>query len=136
MGDSSYEFFCQTAKDFDERLAKLGAALVARVDCDVDFETDADVWSNQVTTKLQEDFKSAAVVPMPGLQLAAGNNTQQAAQEYTKKNPFPAELVESIKITGRDSVKDIRHIETLEDSGIQYEPGDALGVWFKCSFGC
>lgn len=132
LGDSSYEFFCQTAKDFDERLAKLGAtALVARVDCDVDFETDADVWSNQVTTKLQEDFKSAAVVPMPGLQLAAGNNTQQAAQEYTKKNPFPAELVESIKITGRDSVKDIRHIEiSLEDSGIQYEPGDALGVWF------
>ena len=132
LGDSSYEFFCQTAKDFDERLEKLGAtALVARVDCDVDFETDADVWSNQVTTKLQEDFKSAAVVPMPGLQLAAGNNTQQAAQEYTKKNPFPAELVESIKITGRDSVKDIRHIEiSLEDSGIQYEPGDALGVWF------
>lgn len=132
LGDSSYEFFCQTAKDFDERLARLGAtALVARVDCDVDFETDADVWSNQVTTKLQEDFKSAAVVPMPGLQLAAGNNAQQTAQEYTKKNPFPAELVESIKITGRDSVKDIRHIEiSLEDSGIQYQPGDALGVWF------
>ncbi|MCC2607893.1 assimilatory sulfite reductase (NADPH) flavoprotein subunit [Planctobacterium marinum] len=132
LGDSSYEFFCQTAKDFDERLAKLGAtALLPRVDCDVDFESDVDVWSNQVKAKLQEDFKSAAVVPMPGLQLAAGNNTQDAAQQYSKKNPFPAELVESLKITGRDSVKDIRHIEiSLEDSGIQYEPGDALGVWF------
>ena len=68
LGDSSYEFFCQTAKDFDERLAKLGAtALLPRVDCDVDFESDVDVWSNQVKAKLQEDFKSAAVVPMPGL---------------------------------------------------------------------
>ena len=36
------------------------------------------------------------------------------------------------KITGRDSVKDIRHVEiSLEDSGIQYRAGDALGVWFK-----
>ncbi|KAJ1383476.1 hypothetical protein B484DRAFT_310794, partial [Ochromonadaceae sp. CCMP2298] len=43
-----------------------------------------------------------------------------------------ATLSESQKITGRDSVKDIRHIEiSLEDSGIQYRPGDALGVWFE-----
>ena len=29
-------------------------------------------------------------------------------------------------------MKDIRHIEiSLEDSGIQYQAGDALGVWFK-----
>ena len=39
--------------------------------------------------------------------------------------------MQSQKITGRDSNKDIRHIEiSLEDSGIQYQPGDALGVWF------
>ena len=55
-----------------------------------------------------------------------------AAQTYTKKAPFTATLLTSQKITGRDSVKDIRHIEiSLEDSGIQYQAGDALGVWFK-----
>jgi sulfite reductase (NADPH) flavoprotein alpha-component len=52
--------------------------------------------------------------------------------KYTKKTPYTATLLESLKITGRDSVKDIRHIEiSLEDSGIQYRPGDSLGVWFK-----
>ena len=36
------------------------------------------------------------------------------------------------KITGRNSEKDIRHIEiNLENSGLKYYPGDSLGVWFK-----
>ena len=44
LGDSSYEFFCQTGKDFDERLGKLGGTeLVARADCDVDYEAQAEI---------------------------------------------------------------------------------------------
>jgi sulfite reductase (NADPH) flavoprotein alpha-component len=36
------------------------------------------------------------------------------------------------KITGRDSEKDVRHIEIdLADSGLRYQPGDALGVWYQ-----
>jgi len=39
LGDSSYEFFCQTGKEFDVRLAELGGErLYPRVDCDLDFE--------------------------------------------------------------------------------------------------
>ena len=35
------------------------------------------------------------------------------------------------KITGRDSSKDVRHIEiSLEGSDITYTPGDSLGVYF------
>ncbi len=42
LGDTSYEFFCQTGKDFDKRLEELGARrLTPRVDCDVDFEEPA-----------------------------------------------------------------------------------------------
>ena len=42
LGDSSYEFFCKTGADFDERLRELGAtALVPRTDCDVDYDDDA-----------------------------------------------------------------------------------------------
>lgn len=34
-------------------------------------------------------------------------------------------------MTGRHSDKDVRHIEIdLGDSGLRYQPGDALGVWF------
>jgi len=129
LGDTSYEFFCQTAKDFDERLAKLGAEkIVDRVDCDVDYDSEVESWSSTLTSKVQEEFNSAEVVAMPGVDLTAD---AAAPAQYTKKDPFAAELIESIKITGRDSVKDIRHVEiSLEDSGIQYKPGDALGVWF------
>ncbi|RDV24019.1 assimilatory sulfite reductase (NADPH) flavoprotein subunit [Alteromonas aestuariivivens] len=131
LGDSSYEFFCQTGKDFDERLGKLGAAaVVPRQDCDVDYETDAKVWGEKLIEALKTDFASAAsgpdLVAQPGASFQA-----VAGQVYSKKSPFKASLIESQKITGRDSVKDISHIEiSLEDSGIQYQPGDALGVWF------
>jgi len=45
LGDSSYEFFCQTAKDFEERLNKLGAeSIYQRADLDVDYEDEATTW--------------------------------------------------------------------------------------------
>jgi len=130
LGDSSYEFFCQTGKDFDEYLAKLGAKRIAeRVDCDVDYEDDANSWSASIIEKAKEllgDTTEVAsnVVAMPGV--------STAASQYTKQNPYAAELSVSQKITGRDSNKDVRHIEIdLGESGLTYQAGDALGVWFE-----
>lgn len=132
LGDSSYEFFCQTAKDFDERLAALGAQRAFdRIDCDVDYDAESTAFFEQVKTAFSDDLSaqnSSSVVAMPGVAKAA---LSVAPVDYTKKNPYTATLSESLKITGRSSVKDIRHVEiSLEDSGIQYQPGDALGVWF------
>lgn len=54
LGDSSYEFFCQTGKDFDERLGKLGAkALVERADLDVDYEAQAEAWISKLIEALK-----------------------------------------------------------------------------------
>ncbi|WP_334015995.1 assimilatory sulfite reductase (NADPH) flavoprotein subunit [Alteromonas sp. S167] len=131
LGDSSYEFFCQTGKDFDERLGKLGGqAIVERLDCDVDYEAEAEAWLNKLIESLKGDFSASTQVAVAAQTGAAVQGV--AAQTYTKKAPFKATLIDAQKITGRDSVKDIRHIEiSLEDSGITYKPGDALGVWFK-----
>lgn len=39
LGDSSYEFFCQSGKDFDSKLAELGGErLLDRVDTDVEYQ--------------------------------------------------------------------------------------------------
>lgn len=132
LGDSSYEFFCQTAKDFDQRLANLGAeSLVARVDCDVDYTNEAKAWGDKVLELVEDELKAkghSQVVALPGLSSQA---TTATVQQYSKDSPFKASLSLVQKITGRDSVKDIRHIEiSLQDSGIEYQPGDALGVWF------
>ena len=128
LGDTSYEFFCQTAKDFDTRLATLGAtAVVERVDCDVDYDSAAAKWQDDILAKIKDDL-TAKTTQVP---VAAAANTASVASIYSKKNPFSGTLLASQKITGRDSVKDIRHIEiSLEDSGIQYQAGDALGVYF------
>lgn len=127
LGDSSYEFFCQTGKDFDARLAKLGAKpLRPRLECDVDYEEAANAFIRGVAEQVKDELTvtthpiaAAPVAPAP------------QAVEYSKANPFPASLLGATKITGRDSIKDIRHIEiSLEASGLTYQPGDSLGIWF------
>ena len=129
LGDSSYEFFCQTGKDFDERLKALGAKQVApRVDCDVDYDSDSESWTLKIVETLKEDLtqKDAVLAPVVDLPTAG------AASQYTKQNPYAAEFSLSQKITGRDSAKDVRHIEIdLGESGLTYQVGDALGVWFE-----
>ncbi|MEI4548247.1 assimilatory sulfite reductase (NADPH) flavoprotein subunit [Pseudoalteromonas spongiae] len=131
LGDSSYEFFCQTAIDFEERFKALGAeTIVARADLDVDYEDQATAWIGGAVDAFEPELKaqsqgSAQVIPM------AGFGAAPAQSQYTKQNPFAAELSVVQKITGRDSTKDVRHIEiSLEGSDITYLPGDSLGVYF------
>jgi sulfite reductase (NADPH) flavoprotein alpha-component len=131
LGDSSYEFFCQTGKDFDAYLSKQGAtAFIDRIDCDVDYETPASEWRARALETVKDDLSSgqeADVVQLPVAQ-AAGHS------QYSKQKPYTATLLTSQKITGRDSGKDVRHVEIdLEGSGLTYQPGDALGVWFENS---
>ncbi|MFQ2045228.1 assimilatory sulfite reductase (NADPH) flavoprotein subunit [Aeromonas veronii] len=128
LGDSSYEFFCQTGKDFDDFLAKAGAERVYELaSLDVDYQDAAKAWSEQALNAI------AATLSIGAASSSVANAVQQAVghSQYSKENPFPARLSVNQKITGRDSTKDIRHIEiSLADSGITYQPGDALGVWF------
>ncbi|WP_304165506.1 flavodoxin domain-containing protein, partial [Lonsdalea britannica] len=54
LGDSSYEFFCKAGKDFDNRLAELGAErLLDRVDADVTFQPEAEQWRQRLTETLK-----------------------------------------------------------------------------------
>ena len=128
LGDSSYEFFCQTGKDFDAFLAKQGAtALVERVDCDVDYEDSAKAWRQAALSAVQ-----ATLTVAPAAAIATAQNASNVTSQYSKQNPYSASLLTSQKITGRDSGKDVRHIEIdLAESGLTYQPGDALGIWYE-----
>lgn len=125
LGDSTYEFFCKLGVDLDERFEALGGErLVDRVDCDVDYDDQAEAWVAEVTAKIASLAEAAAPAPAA---IAAGGGA--AASAYSKKNPFPAELSERILLNGRGSCKEVYHIElSLEDSGILHEPGDSVGV--------
>jgi sulfite reductase (NADPH) flavoprotein alpha-component len=127
LGDTSYPQFCAIGQRIDARLEALGAQRwVARADADLDIDTVASPWAAQVLAEGKEALKArnaplATVTPLrPHLAPAAA---------WTRERPFTAELIANQRITGRGSEKDIRHIElSLEGAGLDYEPGDALGV--------
>ncbi|SFS53927.1 assimilatory sulfite reductase (NADPH) flavoprotein subunit [Paenibacillus sp. 453mf] len=126
LGDTSYEFFCQTGKDFDKRLEELGGSrLTPRVDCDVDFEESAAEWMNQVLSELST---ASALTPVNVSSVGAAASTSTES-EFTRSNPFQAEVLENLNLNGRGSDRETRHIElSLEGSGLSYEPGDSLGI--------
>lgn len=53
LGDSNYPEFCKCGRDFDLRLAALGATrLTEIVECDVEFDDAFKAWSEQINTAL------------------------------------------------------------------------------------
>lgn len=126
LGDTSYEFFCQTGKDFDQRLEELGGTrIVPRVDCDVDFDEAAAGWIDDVVRKVSEGSAQASAAAS-----LAGTALTETESEYSRTNPFHAEILENINLNGRGSDRETRHLEiSLEGSGLQYEPGDSLGIY-------
>lgn len=129
LGDSSYEFFCQTGKDFEQRIGKLGAEIIVdRLDADVDYEEVATAWIKNALLEVEKTLEKGGVASAP----VASATSAVSANKFDKQNPFSASLLISQKITGDRSAKDVRHIEIdLEGSDLSYTAGDALGVWFE-----
>ncbi len=147
LGDSSYEFFCQTAKDFAQSFTKLGAQeLTEAMFCDVDYQQSAAEWIEQVsvsvtaqvaqtstaqtsTAQFSTAQSSAAQVTSNSVIGSSSTSIAEANTSYNKDNPFKATVANIQKITGRGSPKETYHVEIdIEDSNISYEPGDALGI--------
>ncbi|GGH77823.1 sulfite reductase (NADPH) flavoprotein alpha-component [Pullulanibacillus pueri] len=133
LGDQSYEFYCQTGKDFDQRLEALGAErLHPRVDCDVDFDDLAAEWMEGVLGQLQDSsqvgqVEDSNVTKIAQLQTGA---TIQQVTKYSRTHPFQAEVLENLNLSGRGSNKENRHLElSLEGSNLEFEPGDSLGIY-------
>lgn len=126
LGDTSYTHFCQTGKDFDSRLAELGASrLVERVDCDLDYDDPAEAWINSLLETLETSAGTSVSV-------STGQTSPSTPSQstYDRRNPFPAPILDNLVLNGRGSGKETRHIElSLEDAGLSYQPGDALGVY-------
>ncbi|MCW7550297.1 NADPH-dependent assimilatory sulfite reductase flavoprotein subunit [Photorhabdus sp. APURE] len=131
LGDTSYERFCQAGKDFDNRLNELGAKrLLERVDGDVEYQQVAAQWRKQLTGILKQRIPAEIGTVIASTPSRSVNEVFSTS--YTKQKPLIAALSIRQKITGRGSDKDVRHIEIdLGDSGLRYQPGDALGVWFE-----
>lgn len=125
LGDSSYPNYCAVGRRIDARLAELGGErLLPLTEADLDFEPAAADWQARslklADERLARTMPRATVTPL----------RPQGPALATRQRPVLAEVIENQRITGRDSHRDVRHIELAVDGvGLDYQPGDALGVW-------
>lgn len=136
IGDSMYEDFCWAGRQFDEKLAELGAhRLIERVECDIDFDITARDWVQmaiqlfQAATRSEEPTKTVTAVGATGTAATQEESLAKFANGWSRKAPFQAPLVEARRLSGEASDKEVFHYELdLTSSGIVYEPGDSLAV--------
>lgn len=125
LGDSSYAKFCEAGRVLDERLARLGARrLLPRVDCDVDYERLAAPWLEDALARVPDGLKRQAAVTTPAVSVGS-----TAPAVPGRSSPVTAEVYVNQRISGRESLREVRHIElALAGLGGWYRPGDAIGV--------
>lgn len=118
LGDSEYPDFCQCGIEFDKRLAELGATPIReRMDVDVDPDEPYAQWSAEVLAALS-----------PTAVTHDQNEEEEVSVGYSKKRPFPSTVLHNRNLNG-PGAKQTHHLEFLiEDSGLEYEVGDALAV--------
>ena len=142
LGDTSYLHFCQTGKEFDQRLADLGGTrLLDCVNADVEYQDAANQWIEAVLAKIAGAMvPTDAALPTAAATIAATVAVAVAhspvrplphlpVAQFARENPWPARVLESIQLNGRGSMKETYHIELdLAGSGLRFAPGDALAV--------
>jgi sulfite reductase (NADPH) flavoprotein alpha-component len=119
LGDTSYPLFCKAGEVVDAQLERLGGKRFIDIQkCDVDFESEANNWFNQVLTKLSSNgHDTGAAIPA---QVASPKKT-------SGKRIYNGTILTNILLNDRGSNKQTHHIEIGADD-IEYLPGDSLGV--------
>jgi sulfite reductase (NADPH) flavoprotein alpha-component len=121
LGDTSYPDFCKCGIEFDTRLSALGAnRIFSRIDVDVDPDAPYAEWSAGVLATLAP---SGAHIP------AGGPVAEAQDTGYSKSNPYPAPVVENRNLNGPGEKQTHQIALSLDGSGLEYEVGDALGVF-------
>ena len=127
LGDSTYEKLLRGRQAPRSSTARNSAPRASRraVDCDVDYEEPAAAWSAALADLSGGELRRA-VGGICACHRPPGPSRQRP---HDKRNPFAATVLENIRIVGRHSTKETRHVELdLSGSGLRYVPGDALGL--------
>lgn len=121
LGDASYPLFCNAGILLDEVLKEKGAKpLLPLVKADVDFTETVANWE----TDLQKAFQNI------GTDVSNEVKSNISTTAFHKKN-YIGKISHKVILNDIGSNKETYHIEIESDDTIQYEPGDALGVFPK-----
>ncbi|QIQ41999.1 MAG: assimilatory sulfite reductase (NADPH) flavoprotein subunit [Buchnera aphidicola (Microlophium carnosum)] len=130
LRDISCNLFCQEGKNFSKRFKELGSnSLLNRCDSDIECENNY----NKCSRNLLKNINNKEMILQPSFSyLKKAAKSILSTSYYTKKNPATAVVLTNQKITGRNSIKDVHHIEIdISNLNINYVPGDAIGIWYK-----
>jgi sulfite reductase (NADPH) flavoprotein alpha-component len=126
LGDRNYDQFCGHGRNLDARLEALGAQrLMARVDCDTEYQGAADAWLDRLVVRIKEEDAALHAVP-------AGGSIPEVLPGCapTKARPAASQLISNVRLNMKGAAKDTRYFSLATgETGLEYEAGDALGVW-------
>ena len=121
LGDTSYPLYCKTGEEMDEQFEKLGGVRIAPMQkCDVEYETDANAWFNEVLEKLSN----------PKIGISQNDVQINIAPVITKKSgkqTYTGDVLTKINLNDRGSSKETWHIEIAAE-GVEYLCGDSIGI--------
>ncbi|QJP70761.1 bifunctional nitrate reductase/sulfite reductase flavoprotein subunit alpha [Burkholderia glumae] len=122
FGDRNYDAFCGHGRRLDARLAELGAErLTERVDCDVEFQPAADSWLERAIARIKAVDAALHAVPDGGA---------IPSLLPSKARPAASRLVANLRLNRPGAAKDTRYLAlSTEGTALEYEAGDALGIW-------
>ncbi|MDE3236011.1 MAG: flavodoxin domain-containing protein [Bacteroidota bacterium] len=120
LGDTSYPLFCKAGEDIDTQLAKLGGQRITPLQkCDVDFETAATEWLNQVLHLLKN---GTSVHP-----LGTKANTVAISTKAKEKKIWKGNILSKVNLHAEGLERTTYHIELGADE-VEYESGDTIGI--------
>jgi len=145
LGDTSYEFYCQSGIEWDTRLGELGSTRITdRVDCDVDYDVPAAAWMSEAMAAiacvddtgtfhadLVEQMKSkaagdtsaagagvAAIVVLPEIQVTV------SIFRYDAQTGAAGQDTWACAIPGHHSVLDLlRTLKATQDGSLTFRDG-------------
>ncbi len=130
LGDTSYELFCESGKEWDRRFEQLGAnRLVDRVDCDVDYDKPAAEWGEKALSYMAAvdgsgTFQESMVEPISSF-IKSGGSSSSGASAPSSESPVSSDSV----VSGSLDMDGDRSLNILFGS----QSGNAEGLAAKIS---
>ncbi|MEK6508913.1 diflavin oxidoreductase [Myroides sp. C4067] len=125
LGDSSYPLFCKAGEDLDKLLLQQGAQSTLPIKkLDVDYKKHTATWFKTVLDTIEKSRGSI---------VEEGNhkdiNVQITVEKLNVKKEYQGVVSHSVLLNDRESNKQTYHLEIRSDITIDYQPGDAIGVY-------
>jgi len=117
LGDTAYPLFCKTGEDVDKQFEYLGGQRIAPLQkCDLDYETDAHAWFDQLIANLHTTAIKTVVTNKPV------ETPKTVGKQY-----YEGTVLTNINLTAKGSAKQVYHIEIAADA-VEFISGDSIGI--------